>query len=499
MATDDKYDRQLRLWGREGQSRLSTSRICVLGSSGLSSEILKNLVLPGIGFFTIIDNHQITESDLGNNFFITLNNLSHSRSETVKSFLLELNSDVHGESLHKSFEEILTLPDFFSSFDLIIATQLKFSQIKRLASICEGLNKTLIVAKSIGLIGYLRVYSQEHLVVESKPSDKEFFDLRLHKPFDELLAYCDSVNFEELKEIEHAHVPFVVILVKVLKEWVDIHGHSPSNFEEKTRFKQMVKSKSRNYSNELNFQEACEKSYLCCLVSEASEEVFSVLQDPKSLNASDSSEEFWKCARSISQFYTQNKVLPLSGLFSDMTSDTNSYISLQTIYKSKSQSDLQQVSSIYSSLFSTPVPDLLENFCKNIFMIEVTRYRSFTEEFECLNGTVFEDPDEIEYKVVDWYLGLRVFEDFAEEKGRNAGIDDLDLLQDNSEKLGKRVEKDVLEEILRFGNSELHSVSALLGGVASQEVVKLVTKQFSPINNTFLFTGVTSNACVFEL
>lgn len=499
MATDNKYDRQLRLWGNEGQSRLSSSKICVIGSTGLSSEILKNLVLPGIGFFTIIDDKLITEHDLGNNFFVDSNTLSQPRSEIVKSFLLELNPDVQGESLQKSFDEVLNTPNFFSQYDLIIATQLKFSQIKQLASICENLNKKLIVAKSVGLIGYLRLYCEEHLVIESKPSDKDFYDLRLHKPFDELTEYCNNVNIEEMKEIEHAHVPFIVILVKALKEWVDLNNSAPKTFEEKGRFKQMVKEKSWNFYNENNYQEAYEKAYLCSLNSEVNEEVLSILQDTKSLNASDTSHEFWKCAKAVHHFYTQKSSTPLSGLFSDMTSDTNSYITLQTLYKTKALSDLKEVSSIYSSLFSTPVPSLLENFCRHLYMIEITRFKKLTEEFEELNCSVFEDPEEIEYKIVDWYLGLRAVEWFADEKGRNAGAEDMQELQEFTEKLGKRVENEIIEEIFRFGNSELHTVSALLAGVASQEAVKLITQQYSPLNNTFLFSGVTSNACVIQL
>jgi amyloid beta precursor protein binding protein 1 len=60
MATDDKYDRQLRLWGAHGQKLLSSSHIIVIGSSSAGTETLKNLVLPGVGKFTIIDDHKVS-------------------------------------------------------------------------------------------------------------------------------------------------------------------------------------------------------------------------------------------------------------------------------------------------------------------------------------------------------------------------------------------------------------------------------------------------------
>ena len=65
MASDDKYDRQLRLWGNHGQKLLSQSRILLLGASGSGSETLKNLILPQIGHFLIVDAHPVTDRDLG--------------------------------------------------------------------------------------------------------------------------------------------------------------------------------------------------------------------------------------------------------------------------------------------------------------------------------------------------------------------------------------------------------------------------------------------------
>ena len=71
MATDNKYDRQLRLWGPHGQKKLSASRILLLGASATGSEALKNLILPQIKKFTIVDNELVNERDCGQNFFLT--------------------------------------------------------------------------------------------------------------------------------------------------------------------------------------------------------------------------------------------------------------------------------------------------------------------------------------------------------------------------------------------------------------------------------------------
>ena len=55
MATTDKYDRQLRLWGASGQRALGNTMVVLLGSSACGTETLKNLVLPGVGSFLVVD------------------------------------------------------------------------------------------------------------------------------------------------------------------------------------------------------------------------------------------------------------------------------------------------------------------------------------------------------------------------------------------------------------------------------------------------------------
>lgn len=47
-AKEIKYDRQLRLWSANGQSALESSHLLLINATATGTEILKNLVLPGI-------------------------------------------------------------------------------------------------------------------------------------------------------------------------------------------------------------------------------------------------------------------------------------------------------------------------------------------------------------------------------------------------------------------------------------------------------------------
>lgn len=81
MATNDKYDRQLRLWGPIGQRNLAKSHVLLIQADAVGAETLKNLVLPGVGAFTILDDHRVTSEDLGNNFFVSVDAVGKPRAE----------------------------------------------------------------------------------------------------------------------------------------------------------------------------------------------------------------------------------------------------------------------------------------------------------------------------------------------------------------------------------------------------------------------------------
>ena len=102
-AKEKKYDRQLRLWAASGQQALEEARVLLLnsGSGVVGVETLKNLILPGVGNYTIIDEALVTEKDLGVNFFLEESSLRKSRAEESCRLLQELNPEVNGTAVQK--------------------------------------------------------------------------------------------------------------------------------------------------------------------------------------------------------------------------------------------------------------------------------------------------------------------------------------------------------------------------------------------------------------
>lgn len=107
MASNDKYDRQLRLWGAHGQKALAYAHIILLGTSSSISETLKNLALPGIGQFTIVDDAQVQLADFGHDFFVTREDFGRPKCQVICEMMMEMNPDVQGHFRIQSVDQFL--------------------------------------------------------------------------------------------------------------------------------------------------------------------------------------------------------------------------------------------------------------------------------------------------------------------------------------------------------------------------------------------------------
>lgn len=63
---------------------------------------------------------------------------------------------------------------------------------------------------------------------------------------------------------------------------------------------------------------------------------------------------------------------------------------------------------------------------------------------------------------------------------------------------GSALVDDLVHEMVRFGAGELHTVAAVMGGIAAQEAIKLLTHQFVPLSGTLIFNGMAGTSSVFN-
>ena len=526
---DKRYDRQLRLWGDHGQLALEAAHVCLINATGTGAEILKNLVLPGIGAFTLVDSNQVTVSDLNSNFFVTPDKLGTSRATCVAELLCELNTDVRSSVCTERLDTVLdNLPQFFNEFTVVIATDVSEDRLKRLADTLWSQEVPLLVARSYGMVGYLRLVVQSHEIVESHP-DNAHQDLRLDTPFPSLVSHMEQFNLHVMDNPKHANVPYLVILYKYLEVWRDGHdGKFPSNYREKKEFKELVRSGIRTNEDgvpldEENFGEAINNVNSLVVNTSLPSQVKNIMEDgsAKSL-ANGSGGNFWVLVRALQEFVSNEGkgMLPLRGSIPDMMSSSDLYIDLQRVYQTKARDDAQVVMEYVNQLLASvgrsehSVSEReVQLFCRNSAFLRVVRTRSISQELEQPNlaqlAMELTDP----YSNCVYYVLLRGAEVFYSRFKVYPGNTDLPvesdiaqlrsivvaLLQDWGMSSDCTITDEHLHEFCRFGAAELHSVASYVGGVASQEVIKVITRQYVPINNTYIYNAASSTSSTVEM
>ncbi|KAJ3384093.1 SUMO-activating enzyme subunit 1 [Lobulomyces angularis] len=120
ITTDEAklYDRQIRLWGMDTQKRFRNAKILIIGLSGLSTEVIKNLVLSGVGSLTLADHRNVVEEDLGSQFFLPKSDIGKNKAQAAKERIQNLNPmvkiDILTTNILKDIEKKNDILDGFS-------------------------------------------------------------------------------------------------------------------------------------------------------------------------------------------------------------------------------------------------------------------------------------------------------------------------------------------------------------------------------------------------
>lgn len=247
-------------------------------------------------------------------------------------------------------------------------------------------------------------------------------------------------------------------------------------------------------------------------------ELLSILEDEAANNLTPDSSDFWILAAALRTFI-QNEgggQPPLEGSLPDMHSTTQRYLELQRVYRDKAEADVAALTRHVAALLksvgrdagSIPVAEV-KRFCKHARQLRVVRCRPLDQGMtaDALRAALAAEDTSanasllILLRAVDKFLGQyqrypgqydnEVEEDVALLKGLAGSL----LMESGAS--GASVCDDLVGEVVRCGGGELHVVAAVVGAMASQEAIKLLTKQFVPLGGTLVYNAMQSTTTVF--
>jgi len=604
MATTNKYDRQLRLWGAAGQKALAESCVVLVGATAAGTETLKNLVLPGVGAFGVIDDHvTVTAADVAVNFFTTTmrddtNNddgdkSNKTRAATAAALLQELNPDVRSahttvadlvniamEDWEKVFNKVSPNNNNSSSSNdnnnnnnnhenedmdtedwqlFIVASDLTPPVLKSLAAYCQRAAHPLLIVQSYGLIGTVRLQAPPLPIIDPKPRSTKP-DLRIGHPFPALRAHFEQLSKQlvQMNTRDLGHVPYPVLLWHLLEQYKTNHnGRAPTTFAEKQEFAASIRTAATNYADQLNFQEAHSNAYLAYNNTTTGSRMDVAHVTALQQKAAPES-DFAVLLQALQTFLqTHDQQPPLHGSIPDMTASTTNYVSLQRLYRQQAEADLQAFAALVTEIIHNSSSsssnthkrdismDRITTFCQNAAHLDLVATRTWVDEYshhavpedikEELAMALMEVDTEEEHGELTlqmtplwWYLGIRACQAFWEQNGRYPGVlpskvddDDGDDSQDEStilkqdaavvqEEFVKLAQRYGIEqhagtlapalaaEMTRYGAAEVHTVASVVGGVASQEAVKVITGQYTPVRSAYVYNGIASTGGMYQ-
>jgi amyloid beta precursor protein binding protein 1 len=546
----DKYDRQTRLWG-EGQILICAAKLLCLNSDSCTSEILKNLILSGVGEVTIVDDRKISSEDLKNNFFVDAGDVGKVRGEIVLKNLLELNPDVKGNFINKNSKDYLDdEKSDFKSFDILIATNLLAEENNKLYSLAKKYNLRLVIVKNNGLINCMRLYENYHGNMNLRLLDNPPADYRLSCPWKELIDFANSFDLEKMDIIDHKNVPYFIIMIQALEKYRKNKNDpkaNPKTKEDKEEYKSIVKSfmlSTGAVGENDNIDESISKLYYVNdeknnLTTPKMEYIFEVLEKTPQKEIFTKSNKYMKLFFlyfiALKKYFEKNKTYPLCGNIPDMISNTANFIALKQIYNTKakndhkemrdminaeikenvnlSDEDKKELDKLVNNLTSDQI-DIVDILNKNWPQVSLFVYPN--NDYETEGKSLEIDLDENFQKLnFVWYLLFRASDKFMEKNNRYPGqnVDDFKkdvpelfgLLKEEYNKLtikpdlGNLLNEDNAFEFCRMGQGFVPPVVSIIGSIASQEIIKLITYQFETVNNTVIYDGINVTLNRFKI
>ncbi|KAL5521178.1 hypothetical protein ACEPAG_9101 [Sanghuangporus baumii] len=500
-----RYDRQLRLWAASGQSALESARILVISASATSTSILKNLVLPGVGHFTILDPDCVSKEDAGNNFFFEgLESVDKSRAQEAVRLLRELNESVDGLADTSDLSSRLVDVDYLASYNLVIAHNLSETLLVPLSRLLwtDPTFPPLITIRSAGFLAEFHVQIHEHAVIDSHPDTAP--SLRLDKPFPALLEYSRSLDFEAMDITDHGHIPYAVILVRALDMWKQSHdGQPPKSSADRTAFKNSILAMKRKIDEE-NFDEAFAQAYRAWTVTKVPFDIAQLFEDSALKDLTPTSPPFFHLLAALKTFTEQPPyTLPLSANLPDMKADTKSYVHLQKLYKARVEEEKARFKDILKDRGIQIDPTMVDEFIRNSHGLKIVRghrWSALDENPETIARLL---SSEESAKMAATHLALSAVSHFLAKNPnkQEPTTEQLRAYIQTSLPRGTDLPEDIaiaVGEVARAPTADLPNTAAFLGGLVAQETIKVITKQYVPVRGTCVVDLISSQTGILN-
>ncbi len=178
--------------GGAGQQRLKAAKVLVIGAGGLGSPVLQYLAAAGVGTLGIVDDDDVSISNLQRQTIHKTQMCGEPKVESAKAFLEALNPNVK-LNLYNSRLTEKNGDDLITQYDLVADGSDNFDTRYLTADLCEKHEKILVTA-AVGQFDASITTLKPHLKNSNGKPYPCYRDIFQNKPPEGLLPTCEEAG-----------------------------------------------------------------------------------------------------------------------------------------------------------------------------------------------------------------------------------------------------------------------------------------------------------------
>jgi molybdopterin/thiamine biosynthesis adenylyltransferase len=104
VEEQERYRRQIPLFGEEGQDRLKGAHIFIAGAGGLGSPVSLYLAVAGVGTLTIVDHDVVERTNLNRQILHKEQDIGRPKADSARDTLCAINPDITVRGINATIE-----------------------------------------------------------------------------------------------------------------------------------------------------------------------------------------------------------------------------------------------------------------------------------------------------------------------------------------------------------------------------------------------------------
>jgi adenylyltransferase/sulfurtransferase len=205
IEPEDRYDRQTLITWWE-QRRLAEASVLVVGAGALGNELVKNLVLTGVGSIVVLDMDEVENSNLSRCVLFREGDEGADKAATVALRAAELNSEIRVVPVVGDARLVVT-PALASHFDVVLGGLDNREARLHINQACWKAGTPWIDGAIEGLLGVMRVFS---------PPDSACYECTMNEADHRALAARKSCALLTRSQLLEGKVPTTATSASVI-------------------------------------------------------------------------------------------------------------------------------------------------------------------------------------------------------------------------------------------------------------------------------------------